>query len=57
MTAQPPDEKPGDEVPPDAPATTGTDICDECGGSGKVDGETCSACQGTGTVEAGVGGG
>ena len=57
MASQPPErDKPGDEVPEDAPSA-GANQCPECGGSGEVDGETCEACRGTGRVEEGVGGG
>ena len=48
--------EPGDEAPAEAPST-GEDICEECGGSGQVEGGTCPACGGSGKVEAIVGGG
>ena len=47
---------PGDEAPPGTPGT-GEDLCEECGGSGKVDGNLCEACGGTGRVVRGVSGG
>jgi DnaJ-class molecular chaperone len=50
------DEKPGDEVPPGTPSAT-PNLCDVCGGSGKVDGKRCDNCRGTGLVEQAVGGG
>ncbi len=44
---------------PDAPAENqmGEDVCDTCGGSGRLEGAECSTCGGTGKVEAPVGGG
>jgi len=46
----------GDEAPAGAPGT-GEDVCPGCGGSGRVQGSTCSECDGTGTVVRGIGGG
>jgi hypothetical protein len=47
---------PGDELPPGNP-NAAPNVCPRCGGSGRVDGERCEDCGGTGkTVEA-VGGG
>ena len=54
MTDEP--MKPGDEAPPDEPAA-GTNTCENCGGTGRRDGATCSECQGTGEVREAVGGG
>ncbi len=54
-----PDEtpaKPGDEGPPDAPGV-GEDVCRACRGTGIVEGERCSECNGTGKVLQGIGGG
>ena len=49
--------KPGDEAPPEEPAS-GKVPCEHCGGTGKHEnGETCPECQGTGEVRAAVGGG
>ena len=49
--------KPGDEAPAGTPGT-GEDLCPICGGSGRDDaGQTCSECEGTGKVTAGIGGG
>ena len=47
---------PGDEV---EPGTQGAaeDVCPECGGSGRLDGESCPNCNGTGVVIRVVGGG
>ena len=50
------DEKPGDEVPEGTP-NAGQDLCPDCGGTGERDGEPCATCEGTGTVEAAIGGG
>jgi DnaJ-class molecular chaperone len=47
---------PGDEAPPGTPGS-GENICPVCGGSGRVDGQPCSNCQGTGRVTEGIGGG
>ncbi len=46
---------PGDEAPPDSPGA-GENVCPDCGGSGKVDGQTCDTCQGSGKVITGIGG-
>jgi hypothetical protein len=48
--------KPGDEA---IEGTTGTgeDLCEVCGGSGKLNGVPCSNCEGTGKVVHGIGGG
>jgi DnaJ-class molecular chaperone len=46
---------PGDEAPPGTQGT-GEDICDQCSGTGKVDGNLCETCGGTGRVVRGVGG-
>jgi hypothetical protein len=51
-----PDLKPGDEAEPGTPGA-GEDLCETCGGSGKVDGNTCPECEGTGRVMRGIGGG
>lgn len=49
--------KPGDEAPGGTPGT-GEDLCEECGGRGlREDGSKCPACEGTGRVVRGVGGG
>lgn len=32
------------------PAGVGEDVCPECGGSGKVDGEQCPYCSGRGKI-------
>ena len=48
---------PGDEASPGTPGV-GEDICDQCGGSGKLaNGNRCSACGGSGRVMRGIGGG
>jgi DnaJ-class molecular chaperone len=40
---------PGDEAPPGTPGT-GEDVCPNCGGSGRLDGEECNNCLGRGRV-------
>lgn len=47
---------PGDEAPPGTPGT-GEDICRDCKGTGKLDGERCPTCGGTGRIVEGTGGG
>ena len=47
--------KPGDEADPDT-AGTGEALCPICSGSGKVNGETCQNCRGTGKIIQGIGG-
>ena len=46
---------PGDEAPPGTPGT-GENICRECNGSGKQDGDACPVCGGSGKVVEGIGG-
>jgi hypothetical protein len=46
---------PGDEAPSGTPGT-GEAICRDCGGSGRVDGNTCPTCGGSGKVIEGIGG-
>lgn len=50
------DINPGDEAPPGTPGT-GEDLCQHCGGSGKMENGPCEECGGTGKVVVGVGGG
>lgn len=45
-----------EEVEPGSPAS-GEDTCRRCEGTGRVDGEECPDCGGTGTVTVGIGGG
>lgn len=40
---------PGDEAPPGAHGT-GENLCRDCGGTGRRDGEECPTCGGTGRV-------
>jgi DnaJ-class molecular chaperone len=47
---------PGDDAPPGT-AGTGENVCPVCGGAGRVDGQLCSNCEGTGIVTEGIGGG
>lgn len=50
-------ETPGDEAPPATPGT-GESICRVCGGTGQsADGAQCPACEGSGKVVEGIGGG
>ena len=46
---------PGDEAPAGTPGT-GEDACPTCNSSGKVDGETCANCDGTGRIVSGISG-
>jgi hypothetical protein len=46
---------PGDEAPAGTPGT-GENICPVCQGSGKLRGQSCANCGGTGRIVAGVGG-
>ncbi|MBV9782307.1 MAG: hypothetical protein JO264_00665 [Acidisphaera sp.] len=46
---------PGDEAAPGTPGT-GEDICADCGGSGRVKGQECQTCSGTGKVTKAIGG-
>lgn len=49
--------KPGDEAAPGTPGAA-EDICDQCSGTGTVSGGApCPACEGTGRVMRGIGGG
>jgi hypothetical protein len=47
---------PGDTAKPGTPGT-GEDVCETCHGTGKADGASCPACDGTGRVVRGIGGG
>lgn len=47
--------RPGDEAPPGTPGT-GENLCKRCNGSGRVKGEPCPDCEGTGQVNVGIGG-
>jgi DnaJ-class molecular chaperone len=51
-----PDMAAGDEAPPER-KETGANICPDCHGSGRRDGDECPGCGGTGRVEEAVGGG
>ncbi len=44
-----------DEVPEATPGA-GEDICRRCGGTGRIDGERCPDCNGTGKITAPIGG-
>lgn len=54
--ADPDATAPGDEAAPGTPGT-GENICRECKGSGRLDGGRCPACDGTGKIIEGIGGG
>lgn len=47
---------PGDEAEPGT-VGGGEDLCEHCGGTGKVAGAPCPACGGSGRVMRGIGGG
>lgn len=49
-------ERPGDEAP-EGTVGTGDALCPRCTGSGKIDGNPCPDCGGTGVVTEGIGGG
>jgi len=51
----PPEMSPGDEAPAGTPGT-GENVCRMCGGTGRIDGHTCTDCEGSGKVIDGVGG-
>ena len=46
----------GDALPPDAP-NAGETLCSKCGGSGRLEGQTCPECEGSGRVIESVAGG
>jgi DnaJ-class molecular chaperone len=46
---------PGDEAPRGS-AGSGEDVCPECHGSGKVQGQPCRNCGGSGRVTRAIGG-
>lgn len=47
--------RPGDEVPPGTPGS-GDDVCPTCKGSGKIQGQQCETCLGTGMITRAIGG-
>lgn len=49
------DLNPGDEAEPGTPGT-GENICPDCRGTGRRDGELCPNCGGTGRIIEGIGG-
>ena len=51
-----PTMKPGDEAPEGTPGT-GEDLCLDCHGEGKLEGQPCATCTGTGTITRAIGGG
>jgi RecJ-like exonuclease len=51
-----PDLAPGDEVPADLESAA-DNICPECEGSGRLEGERCPHCEGRGRVVEAIGGG
>ncbi|EPR17862.1 FAD-dependent pyridine nucleotide-disulfide oxidoreductase [Sphingobium indicum IP26] len=48
--------KPGDQAPAGTEGT-GENLCPTCGGGGRLNGEPCPNCEGTGKVIEGIGGG
>lgn len=56
MPTPDPEMNPGDEVKPGTPGS-GEDICATCHGGGRVDGQACEACGGSGKVTRAIGGG
>ena len=46
---------PGDEASPGTPGT-GDDVCPECHGTGRINGQQCRNCGGSGTVVRVIGG-
>jgi DnaJ-class molecular chaperone len=46
----------GDEAPPGT-SGTGEDVCPECAGSGRRDGDQCATCLGRGRVVKAISGG
>ena len=50
------DLKPGEEAEPGTPGS-GEDVCPVCNGEGRVAGQTCANCEGTGLIQRGIGGG
>ena len=56
MSDQRDEMAPGDEAPPQEP-TAADMACEDCDGTGEIDGQTCPSCEGSGLVEEGVGGG
>lgn len=55
MTTDPTSAKPGDQAPEGTPGS-GDNVCPNCSGSGELDGQKCTACEGTGVVQDAVGG-
>ncbi|HYC04905.1 MAG TPA: hypothetical protein VED40_16555 [Azospirillaceae bacterium] len=51
-----PQEKPGDQAPAGTPGT-GENLCPDCSGKGRIGGQACETCAGTGVVNEGIGGG
>jgi hypothetical protein len=57
VVGQPGTMSPGDQVPPGTPGA-GENTCPQCGGKGRLQGNTiCTTCSGTGMVTEAVGGG
>lgn len=55
-TNRPPEMHQGDALPADAPGA-GETVCYACSGSGRLEGEPCPTCGGTGKVIEAVSGG
>lgn len=50
-----PDMNPGDQAPEGTPGT-GENTCPVCNGDGKIDGQPCENCGGSGVIIVGIGG-
>jgi DnaJ-class molecular chaperone len=51
------DEKQNPDRVPSGTPGSGENICRRCEGTGRIDGEKCPDCGGTGKVPTGIGGG
>jgi DnaJ-class molecular chaperone len=55
IVGQPAAMSPGDQVPPGTPGA-GENVCPRCAGKGRIDGQRCITCNGTGFVMEAIGG-
>jgi RecJ-like exonuclease len=51
-----PKPSPGDQAVAGTPGT-GENICPDCAGTGRIQGQPCKACDGSGKIIEGIGGG